>query len=417
MNSSSSGEDLLILICVLAVFIFLCFIYMVFLCFECLKRKNNQPETGQSSWFSFLNIAQKGDIELGDVPKKTFSFTTQKPSSVCDEQYSLRESSIKSNYLDIVPQNRSLQKTLSLTQDSDTESQFSFNSEPERSRITLFSSPDALTCGSVTCSIKFYHFANRLAVRVGEVHLSLLENIIVSPYIKLHLIPEKKRGNRQTTKVKRNSAAFVCDEDFLFSVSSKEVRSKSLCLEIFDYKSSTRHLCIGKVVINLSEFDFKDEDKPMSLRRNIIAFHKPQEYFGALQLGVCVNPESIMIRIIKAESLVPVDMSGTLDPYVRVLFHVGTELITKKKTGIVPGNRCPIWEEVFTLEIPPSTLLCDISLTFEIRDQLHNSRHSSFLLLGRVVLSTSAEGPGRTHWEHLSSKRGTTVTEWQPILP
>ena len=45
---------------------------------------------------------------------------------------------------------------------------------------------------------------------------------------------------------------------------------------MYDYKSNTRHLCIGKVNINLGDYDFKDEDKPLSLKRHIIPYRETQ---------------------------------------------------------------------------------------------------------------------------------------------
>ena len=53
----------------------------------------------------------------------------------------------------------------------------------------------------------------------------------------------------------------------------------------------------------------------------------------------------------------------------------------------------------------------------QVRDHLRNCRPTSYLLIGRVTLSSVAQVQGRTFWEHVCSQRGTTVTQWQPILP
>ena len=276
--SAQSSEALTILFCVLGVVFLIFFVLMVFLCFECMRQKETQSNGNNSefSWSSFFGANQKGDtsVELGK--KNIFSFIKRKeqpPATVSTETYVLNDSS-KPSYVDIVPQNKGIVKTIA--QDSDSESQFSFTSESDQRRFAHFTPLEASTCGSIICSIKFYHFANRLAVRVGEVQLNLTENIAVNPYVKLHLLPEYKRGNRQTTRVKRNCTLFVCDEDFLFGVGSREVRTKSLSLQVYDYKSNTRHLCIGKVTIDLEDFDFKDEDKPLSLKRQIIPYRTAQ---------------------------------------------------------------------------------------------------------------------------------------------
>ncbi|KAL5256112.1 hypothetical protein ACHWQZ_G011353 [Mnemiopsis leidyi] len=369
--SLSLSDELTVLLCVLGVIIFIFFVFMVFLCFECLRQKENEPEGGAGdnlpfSFLSFLSVNQKGDNSERIGNKNIFSFSKRKeqpPAAVPTETYVLNDS-IKSSYVDIVPQSKGIYK--SVAQDSDSESQFSFTSEPDQRRLSHFAPLEASTCGTIVCSIKFYHFANRLAVRVGEVQLNLVENLAVNPYVKLHLLPEYKRGNRQTTRVKRNNTLFVCDEDFLFGVGSREVRTKSLSLQVYDYKSNTRHLCIGKVNINLGDYDFKDEDKPLSLKRHIIPYRESQEHFGAIQVAVSIASETLRIGIIKAEGLVPVDMSGTLEPYCRILVHVGSELIHKKKTCIAEAiNRSPIWEEFFTLDLPKNTLLCETSITIE----------------------------------------------------
>ena len=270
--SNSLSDELFIIICVLAVILFFVILFMVFLCFECLRQRRNQiKDDTQFSWLSFLNLKSKGDAAV-DVQH---GHSTQS-IDVKTEKYTLKDSS-RLSFVDIVPQGRGLYR--SIAQDSDTESQFSFNSEPDSRKITLFSSPDSATCGTITCSIKFYHFANRFVVRINEVKLNLLENITVNPYVKLHLVPEFKRDNRQTTRVKRNATSFICNEDFLFSVGSREVRTKCLSLQIFDYKANTRHLCIGKVNINLKDFDFKDEEKPLSLKYHVLPYRENQVYW------------------------------------------------------------------------------------------------------------------------------------------
>lgn len=383
---------------------------MVFLCFECLRQRRNQnKDTSNFSWLSFLNLKSKGDATV-DVGHE---HCTQ-PLDVKTEKCILKDSS-KTSFVDIVPQGRGLYR--SIAQDSDTESQFSFNSEPDSRRITLFYTPDSATCGTITCSIKFYHFANRFVVRVNEVKLNLLENITVNPYVKLHLVPEFKRYNRQTTRVKRNSTSFVCNEDFLFSVGSREVRTKCLCLQVFDYKANTRHLCIGKVNINLKDFDFKDEEKPLSLKYHILPYRENQDHFGSLKLAICVNPESLRIGLLQAENITPVDMSGRIDPYCRVLVYVGSELLHKKKTAIADHTFNPVWKEYITLDLPPNTVLCDVSINIEVRDYVRNIKSTSYLLAGRVTLSNTAGGTSQTLWEHACSKRGSTITEWQPIGP
>ena len=268
--SLSLSDDLTIILCVLGVILFILFLLMIFLCFECLRRRDNEsggePE-GKFSLSSFFSRQIKRDIEVGKPDKKSTVQQQQPPS----ETFVLKDT-LNASY--VTPQSRAVQ---TVTPDSDTESHFSYTSESfHRPPVARFCPPEATTCGTIVVSIKFYHFAKRLAVRVGEVELKLTEGVVVNPYVKLHLLPEYRRGNRQTTRVKRNTKEYVCDEDFLFGVGSREVGTRSLSLQVYDYKSNTRHLCIGRVSVPLEEYSFKDEDKPLSLKQHIIPAREAQ---------------------------------------------------------------------------------------------------------------------------------------------
>ena len=310
--SISLSDELTVLLCVLGVILFIVSILMVFFCLDCIRQRGDAQQEGTDNihfpWLSFLQKSEETRRNIFNVKKEK----EQPPTALASETYVLSES-IKSSHVDLVPQNKVLYK--SIAQDSDSESQFSFTSEPDSRRSHNFAALDATSCGTIVCSIKFYHFANRLAVRVGEVQLNLLDNIVVNPYVKLHLLPEYRRGNRQTTRVKRNSTLLVCDEDFLFGVGSREVRTKSLSLQLFDYKSNTRHLCIGKVNINLGDYNFKDEDKPLSIKRHIIPYRDPQVRVQWLCLAIrCVFVLIVIVCGLVSAGEIPGRFNGGMYP-------------------------------------------------------------------------------------------------------
>ncbi|KAH7718193.1 CRE-SNT-1 protein [Aphelenchoides avenae] len=73
------------------------------------------------------------------------------------------------------------------------------------------------------------------------------------PYVKLYLLPEKKK--KVETKVHRKTLNPVFNETFIFKVPFNELSSKTLVFSIYDFDRFSKHDQIGQVLLPLGKMD------------------------------------------------------------------------------------------------------------------------------------------------------------------
>uniref|UniRef100_A0AC34R7P8 C2 domain-containing protein n=1 Tax=Panagrolaimus sp. JU765 TaxID=591449 RepID=A0AC34R7P8_9BILA len=73
------------------------------------------------------------------------------------------------------------------------------------------------------------------------------------PYVKLYLLPEKKK--KVETKVHRKTLNPVFNETFIFKVPFNEIASKTLVFSIYDFDRFSKHDQIGQVLLPLGKID------------------------------------------------------------------------------------------------------------------------------------------------------------------
>ncbi|KAE9417561.1 hypothetical protein Angca_008272, partial [Angiostrongylus cantonensis] len=73
------------------------------------------------------------------------------------------------------------------------------------------------------------------------------------PYVKLYLLPEKKK--KVETKVHRKTLNPVFNETFIFKVAFNEITAKTLVFAIYDFDRFSKHDQIGQVLIPLGKID------------------------------------------------------------------------------------------------------------------------------------------------------------------
>lgn len=73
------------------------------------------------------------------------------------------------------------------------------------------------------------------------------------PYVKLYLLPEKKK--KYETKVHRKTLNPIFNETFNFKVPYAEITSKTLVFAIYDFDRFSKHDQIGEIKIPLSSID------------------------------------------------------------------------------------------------------------------------------------------------------------------
>ncbi|XP_036383530.1 rasGAP-activating-like protein 1 [Megalops cyprinoides] len=122
---------------------------------------------------------------------------------------------------------------------------------------------------------------------------------------------------------------------------------------------------IGK--ISLSKETIAAQSKGLDNWLNLTRVDPDEEVQGeihlALELLRDAQRTSLRCHVIEARDLAPRDISGTSDPFARVLFNNHTA-----ETSIIKKTRFPHWSELLELELEPGEATEGASLTLEVWD-------------------------------------------------
>uniref|UniRef100_A0A7N6AUY1 RAS protein activator like 1 n=1 Tax=Anabas testudineus TaxID=64144 RepID=A0A7N6AUY1_ANATE len=139
----------------------------------------------------------------------------------------------------------------------------------------------------------------------------------------------------------------------------------SLSFHVMDEDTIGHDDVIGK--ITLSKESIGSQAKGLDSWMNLTRVDPDEEVQGEIHLSLELlkDTEKISLRcqIIEARDLAPRDISGTSDPFARVIFNNHSA-----ETSIIKKTRFPHWEETLELELDPEELSEEGAVTVEVWD-------------------------------------------------
>ncbi|TMS33539.1 hypothetical protein L596_001270 [Steinernema carpocapsae] len=172
------------------------------------------------------------------------------------------------------------------------------------------------------------------------------------PYVKLYLLPEKKK--KVETKVHRKTLNPVFNETFIFKVPFAEIGNKTLVFAIYDFDRFSKHDQIGQVLLPLGKIDlgavveeWKDIAPPPDDK-------EAEKSLGDICFSLRYVPTAgkLTVVILEAKNLKKMDVGGLSDPYVKIVLMQGGKRLKKKKTSIKKCTLNPYYNESFSFEVP-----------------------------------------------------------------
>ncbi|PAV85102.1 hypothetical protein WR25_04520 [Diploscapter pachys] len=188
------------------------------------------------------------------------------------------------------------------------------------------------------------------------------------PYVKLYLLPEKKK--KVETKVHRKTLNPVFNETFIFKVPFNEITSKTLVFAVYDFDRFSKHDQIGQVLIPLGKIDlgqvieeWKDIAPPPDDA-------EADKILGDICFSLRYVPTAgkLTVVILEAKNLKKMDVGGLSDPYVKIVLMQGGKRLKKKKTSIKKCTLNPYYNESFSFEVPFE----QIQVKFKFRPRISN---------------------------------------------
>ncbi|WKX97004.1 hypothetical protein Q1695_013007 [Nippostrongylus brasiliensis] len=233
------------------------------------------------------------------------------------------------------------------------------------------------------------------------------------PYVKLYLLPEKKK--KVETKVHRKTLNPVFNETFIFKVAFNEITAKTLVFAVYDFDRFSKHDQIGQVLIPLGKIDlgqvieeWKDIAPPPDDK-------EAEKSLGDICFSLRYVPTAgkLTVVILEAKNLKKMDVGGLSDPYVKIVLMQGGKRLKKKKTSIKKCTLNPYYNESFSFEVPFEQIQ-KVSLMITVMDY---DKLGSNDAIGRCLLGCNATGAELRHWMDMLASPRRPIAQWHTLGP
>uniref|UniRef100_A0AC34GUN1 C2 domain-containing protein n=1 Tax=Panagrolaimus sp. ES5 TaxID=591445 RepID=A0AC34GUN1_9BILA len=233
------------------------------------------------------------------------------------------------------------------------------------------------------------------------------------PYVKLYLLPEKKK--KVETKVHRKTLNPVFNETFIFKVPFNEIGSKTLVFSIYDFDRFSKHDQIGQVLLPLGKIDlgqvleeWKDIAPPPDDK-------EAEKALGDICFSLRYVPTAgkLTVVVLEAKNLKKMDVGGLSDPYVKIVLMQNGKRLKKKKTSIKKCTLNPYYNESFSFEVPFEQIQ-KVTLMITVMDY---DKLGSNDAIGRCYLGCAATGAELRHWMDMLASPRRPIAQWHTLGP
>jgi hypothetical protein len=143
-----------------------------------------------------------------------------------------------------------------------TEGDDSSLEDPNERRDRLPTSRKDEGYGKIRCGFRFDRARNKLIIRVFEARdlINTDKNSLSDPYVRLLLLPDKRKKTKRRTKIMKDTLAPVFDETFEYDMTYEEAKLKTLDLTVKNDRSlfSTDKVFMGQALIPLVSYTLDD---------------------------------------------------------------------------------------------------------------------------------------------------------------
>ncbi|XP_029287873.1 synaptotagmin-2-like isoform X2 [Cottoperca gobio] len=231
------------------------------------------------------------------------------------------------------------------------------------------------------------------------------------PYVKVQLLPEKKK--KYDTKVHKKTLNPVFNETFVFKVPYEELGGKTLMMSVYDYDRFSKHDVIGDVKIPMNTIDL---GRPIEEWKDLdSADQEEPEKLGDICISLRYVPTAgkLTVCILEAKNLKKMDACGLSDPYVKIQLLQGGKRLKKKKTTVKKNTLNPYYNESFSFEIPLEQMQ-KILVAVTVFDYDKIGKNDA---IGKIFVGSKASGLGLKHWSDMLSNPRRPIAQWHPLQP
>uniref|UniRef100_A0A3P9AGZ7 Synaptotagmin n=1 Tax=Esox lucius TaxID=8010 RepID=A0A3P9AGZ7_ESOLU len=226
------------------------------------------------------------------------------------------------------------------------------------------------------------------------------------PYVKLYLLPDKKR--KFETKVHRKTLNPTFNETFTFKVPYSELGGRTLVMTVYDFDRFSKHDAIGALRVPMSSLDFSQITQEWRELKK--AEKEESERLGDICLSLRYVPTAgkLSIVVLEAKNLKKMDVGGLSDPYVKIHLLQNGKRLKKKKTSIKKNTLNPYYNESFSFEVPFEQIQ-KVQVAVTVLDYDKIGKNDA---IGKVFLGGTSTGTELRHWSDMLANPRRPIAQW-----
>lgn len=116
--------------------------------------------------------------------------------------------------------------------------------------------------GQIRCGLRYDRTRGKLIIRVYEARdlINTDKNSLSDPYVRLLLLPDKRKKTKRRTRIIKDSLAPVFDETFEYDMTYEEAKLKTLDVTVKNDRSlfSTEKVFMGQALVPLANYNLDD---------------------------------------------------------------------------------------------------------------------------------------------------------------
>ncbi|XP_076304776.1 LOW QUALITY PROTEIN: uncharacterized protein LOC143222307 [Tachypleus tridentatus] len=188
------------------------------------------------------------------------------------------------------------------------------------------------------------------------------------PYVKVYLLPDRTKGGKRKTKVKKHTLNPIFDEILRFPVTLSELETRTLWLSVWHSDMFGRNEFLGEVMIPLGHDVLENSnliwhplqerleapESPLSYKGDLVLSLKyvPPDVTatkkGKVSLGVAKGSLHILVK--EARNLMATRSNGTSDPFCKSYLLPDKSKNSKQKTPVLKKTCNPKWNHTFVYD-------------------------------------------------------------------
>ncbi|XP_019369365.1 PREDICTED: synaptotagmin-2 [Gavialis gangeticus] len=267
--------------------------------------------------------------------------------------------------------------------------------------------------GKLQFSLDYDFQANQLTVGILQAaELPALDMGGTSdPYVKVFLLPDKKK--KYETKVQKKTLNPAFNETFTFKVPYQELGGKTLVMSIYDFDRFSKHDIIGEVKVPMNTVDL---GQPIEEWRDLQSGEKEEpEKLGDICISLRYVPTAgkLTVCILEAKNLKKMDVGGLSDPYVKIHLLQNGKRLKKKKTTVKKKTLNPYFNESFSFEIPFEQIQ-KVTVVITVLDYDKLGKNEA---IGKIFVGNNSTGTELRHWSDMLANPRRPIAQWHSLKP